>query len=84
MKVQELIELLGRCDAEAEVVITGQPNWPIEHTIAGIAMREDCHRESGARRYESGTTPRDVLLVEGAWLRYGERAAWGVARARSR
>ena len=39
MKVSELIELLGNFDADAEVVLTTQPNYPMEHTVSGVARR---------------------------------------------
>jgi hypothetical protein len=81
MKVKTLIELLQCCDREAEAVLNTQANYPMEHRIAGIARRDDCHAVSGQERYEDGTAPSDVILVEGAWLRYGERAAWHIAQS---
>jgi len=82
MKVKELIEVLESCDAEAEVVIMSQPNYPMEHGLLGVALREDCHDGADEPRYETDTAPSDVVLVEGAWLRYGNSAAWGAARTR--
>ena len=81
MKVKELMELLAQCDADADVVVMEQPNYPIEHGLAGVATRGDC-RKSYEQRYAPDTTPNDVLLVEGPWLRYGEAAAWDAARRR--
>ena len=81
MKVKDLMELLARCDADAEVVVMEQPNYPMEHGLAGVATRGDC-REPHERRYASDTAPNDVILVEGAWLRYGEKAAWDAVRRR--
>jgi len=83
MKVKDLLLLLASCDAEAEVVLMSQPNWPIEHALAGIASREECRGDYVRRKYEPGTSPGDVVLVEGAWLRYGEGDAWGAVRRRN-
>jgi len=96
MKVSELIELLGCFDADAEVVITTQPNYPMEHAVAGVAVRanlrdaQDLDRRSQIA--EGGTpdgdreafraAPNDVILVEGSWLRYGLPGAWDAARRR--
>lgn len=86
MKVKELIELLAACDAEAEVSMMVQPHYPHEHRVSGVALREDCCGDEGEteRSRESGTAPHDVLLVEGSWIRYGNRAAWNAARTRPR
>jgi len=86
MKVSELIELLQDQDPDAEVMIMSQENWPFENAVAGVAVREefvddedhdDDEREE--HRYEKGTAPNDVFLVEGQQLRYGSKAAWRVA-----
>jgi len=87
MKVSELIELLGDQDPDAEVMIMSQENWPFENAVAGVAVREefvdddeDCDKdEREESRYEKGTAPNDVFLVEGQQLRYGSKAAWRVA-----
>jgi hypothetical protein len=41
MKVKRLIELLETQDPNAEVYIASQPSYPIEYTIAGVAIRRD-------------------------------------------
>ncbi len=93
MKVRDLIEILEDQDPEAEVLIMSQENWPFENAIAGVAMREDFvddeeddededdeDDEPGTeRRYEKGTAPNDVFIVEGQQLRYGSKAAWNAA-----
>jgi len=87
MKVSELIELLGDQDPDAEVMIMSQENWPFENAVAGVAVREefvddeeDCDEDEREEpRYEKGTAPNDVFLVEGRQLRYGSKAAWRVA-----
>lgn len=63
MKVRELAKLLERCDAEAEVVLGSQSNWPVEHSLAGIAIREQCRCESGSNRYYDGAAPHDVIRL---------------------
>ena len=82
MKVHELIKLLASCDADADVVISSQPNYPLEHSVAGVIVRENVSDEDGHRRADLGSAPSDVLLVEGTWLRYGDRATWAAARRR--
>jgi len=87
MKVSELIELLQDQDPDAEVMIMSQENWPFENAVAGVAVREefvaddeDCDDDEREEpRYEKGTAPNDVFLVEGQQLRYGSKAAWRVA-----
>ena len=80
MKVSELIELLSGFDANAEVVLTTQPNYPMEHTVSGVARRADLGDQPEHRRDGPSSDPNDVLLVEGRWLRYGDLAAWDRAR----
>ena len=80
MKVCELMELLATCDAEAEVVLTNQPHYPLEHAVAGVVIRSEYRGKSGDNSDWDDAGPRDVLLIEGRWLRYGERAAWDRAR----
>jgi hypothetical protein len=82
MKVRELIELLGGFDEEAEVVLTTQANYPMEHTVSGVARRADIFEQPGLHRQARDSAPNDVLLVEGRWLRYGDLAAWDAARRR--
>lgn len=87
MKVSELIELLQDQDPDAEVMIMSQENWPFENAVAGVAVREefaaddeDCDDDEREEpRYEKGTAPSDVFIVEGQQLRYGSKAAWRVA-----
>ena len=83
MKVRELIEILGKMDAEANVMLAQQPGYPFEYSVAGVAVREDFiedDEDGGERRtYEPGTAGNDVLIVEGAQLRYGSKAAWDAA-----
>jgi len=86
MKVSELIELLQDQDPDAEVMIMSQENWPFENAVAGVAVREefvddeDCDEDEREEpRYEKGTAPSDVFIVEGQQLRYGSKAAWRVA-----
>lgn len=83
MKVRELMERLGRQDPDAEVCMVSQPSWPIEHAVAGVAVRSDLFDadvEPGTERYADGASASDVVLVEGAWLRYGHRTAWKAIR----
>jgi hypothetical protein len=85
MKVHELIKLLSSCDADAEVTLIEQPNYPLEHAVAGVALRGDLCDEDGRPRRcneRDGSAPNDVLLVEGTWLRYGDHAAWRAAARR--
>lgn len=82
MKVSELIELLGGFDADAEVVLTTQPNYPMEHTVSGVTLRAALREQPGLRCETPDSAPNDVLLVEGRWLRYGDLAAWDAARRR--
>jgi hypothetical protein len=86
MKVRDLVMLLQTCDPDAEVSLNVQPNWPLEHAIAGIAVREDCEKsEDGAGRdARDGKHADDILIVEGRWLRYGERGAWKQLRRAAR
>ncbi|WP_223643764.1 hypothetical protein [Corallococcus sp. EGB] len=89
MKVSELIELLEEQDPDAEVLIMSQQNWPFENAVAGVAVREEMLRadrdedgdddDAEEPRYERGTAPNDVFLVEGEQLRYGSKTAWQVA-----
>jgi hypothetical protein len=82
MKVSELIELLRSFDTDAEVVITTQPNYPMEHAVAGVALRTSLREAHGRGDEAQAASPNDVILVEGRWLRYGDLAAWDTARRR--
>jgi hypothetical protein len=91
MRVRELIEILGDCDPDAEVLIMSQPSWPFENAIAGVAVREEFGEDDGLdgdsekaeRHPEPGTATSDVFIVEGQQLRYGSKRAWGAARRRT-
>ena len=91
MTVSELIEILEEFDPDAEVLLSVQPAWPFEHTLAGVCQRsdlvadddgeaedEDCPRGGGGEDLPAN----DVFLVEGTQLRYGSKRAWDVARRR--
>jgi hypothetical protein len=41
MKVRELIAVLEDLDPEAAVYIMSQPNYPFEHAVSGVTVRED-------------------------------------------
>jgi hypothetical protein len=85
MKVNELIELLRSFDGEAEVVLSTQPNYPMEHAVAGITDRatlRDAPQVSQIWHETVGAAPNDVILIEGRWLRYGDLAAWDAVRRR--
>ena len=41
MKVRELIAVLEDLDPEAAVYIMSQQNYPFEHAVSGVALRED-------------------------------------------
>ena len=82
MKVGELIELLQQYDPEAELYIAEQPSWPMEHAIAGVALREDvlAEEDDDVAVCRDGMSPSDVLLIEGTQLRYGSKQTWAFAR----
>ena len=82
MKVSELIELLRGFDTDAEVVIMTQPNYPMEHAVAGVAPRARLHGDPAPGSDPPAASQSDVILVEGRWLRYGDLAAWDTARGR--
>ena len=77
MKVKHLLRILSEMDLEADVLIASQPGHPMEYAVAGVALRSDV---SGEAVETARGGPSDVLLLEGAWLRYGARAAWSEAR----
>ena len=85
MTVSELIEILEEFDPEAEVLLSVQPAWPFEHTLAGVCQRSDLveeeENEDSSRGAGGEELPaNDVFLVEGTQLRYGSKRAWDVAR----
>ncbi len=86
MKVSELIEILSEMDADALVLLATQPGWPFEFGILGVTRRAEMlageDGEPATETHEPGTAPSDVLICEGAQLRYGSRAAWETARRR--
>ena len=78
MKVKDLFAILRDLDPEANVVLATQPHYPMEYALSGVALRSDV---SEAENTSSGARPNDVLLLEGAHLRYGSRDAWDLSRA---
>ena len=90
MKVHELIEILQDMDADADVWLMTQQNYPFEHSIAGVAQRGDWAEDDetdepwtdrdrwGAS--ESQLPQNDVFIVEGGQVRYGAKAAWDAVR----
>ena len=60
MTVGELLEMLEGFDQEAEIRIAMQPSWPMEYTIAGMAITEDYGEEHG----------KVVYIAEGRQLGY--------------
>jgi hypothetical protein len=75
MKVKQLIELLAGCDAEANVVCTLQPRWPIEYDLVGVTTRDECRDDLGHTRTGAGQAGNDVILVPGEQIGYGESEA---------
>jgi hypothetical protein len=75
MKVQELIALLQDADPNADVLIMSQPQWPFEHAVAGIAVREHF-----APKSDGNVCPNDVFILEGSQERYGSKEAWRARR----
>lgn len=95
MKVHELISILEDCDPDAEVILAEQPNYPMEHALAGVAVREEYldledededegDEDEGEGPYSQelgqGARRNDVLLLDGQHLRYGDRDAWNNPR----
>ncbi len=94
MKVRELISLLEDMEPDADVFLLTQEAYPFENSIAGVCERRDfteCEPDPDpaaeaphgkARWYtREGRLPAsDVFLIEGAQLRYGNKAAWEAAR----
>jgi hypothetical protein len=96
MKVHELIAILQELEPDADVYIMSQPNYPFEHAVRGVAVREDfteCDDEEeedegdgsapAGDRWSArpGDLPAsDVFILEGEQLRYGCRDAWRARR----
>jgi hypothetical protein len=84
--VSELIEILSEMDADAQVLIASQSQWPFEHAVYGVARRAemlaDEDGEPATESHEPGTAASDVFIVEGTQLRYGSKTAWETARQR--
>lgn len=81
MKVKELVELLEGMEPEANVYIASQPRRPMEYNLRGVVQRSDFDEDAsgGAKSVTSDgveITGDDVILVEGAWIQYGDRDAW--------
>lgn len=80
MKVKELIQLLeDECDPEAQVYIMSQSEWPFEHSIAGVAERQDFEGDNAGDK-PIGIKPNDVFILEDRQIRYGRKAAWGAKK----
>lgn len=81
MKVKDLIEALQACNPEADVIICGQPNYPMEHSLARVTTRRNMDLaiddEDETKVLRDGESLDDVILAEGSWLRYGSKDAWG-------
>jgi hypothetical protein len=56
MKVRELIAILEELEADADVYIMSQPNYPFEHAVRGVAVREDFTESEDDDDDEEGTT----------------------------
>jgi hypothetical protein len=90
MKVHELIAILQELEPDADVYIMSQPNYPFEHAVRGVSVREDFSEcEQGETKEAAGDrwTARaselpgnDVFILEGEQLRYGSREAWRAHR----
>jgi hypothetical protein len=83
MKVKDLIALLENCDPEANVVLTTGSSYPMEHDISGLVTRPECRAtawDRGEPYAEQAGTGSDIVLLEGPWLRYGNRVAWHATR----
>ena len=71
MKVSKLLEVLEDCDPEARVLITIQPNYPLECHVVGAVVREWYDDEADGKR-----EPNDVIILQGDDFGYGNKAAW--------
>lgn len=72
MKVSRLIELLQRCDPNANVKIMSQPRYPIEYSVYGITART----EFDDSEFVNDKDLNDVFILEGDHEAYGDRNAW--------
>ncbi|CAM4543894.1 MULTISPECIES: hypothetical protein [Myxococcus] len=84
MKVKQLISILAKLDADANVYVMMQQHLPFECVLAGVAVRGDFTAEGmqhneGPRPGEV-TASNDVFLLEGEQLRRGDKAAWKAPR----
>lgn len=73
-KLQNLIE--EGHDPDADVLIMSSPNWPFEHTVAGICTRQELVSDGGDPEDISEPDGGEVFIIEGSQLRYGNKAAW--------
>ena len=82
MTVEQLISILQDCDPKAEVLLASQPAYPFEYRLAGVTVREEMldGDEREDTEFGDGCRGNDVLLVEGAQIRYGSRDAWANPR----
>ena len=80
--IDRLEELAAALGDDVEVRLVSQPNWPFEHTIAGVTDAETIRRAED----DSDDDPDDfdpqgdcdqvVYIVEGQQLDYGSKTAW--------
>lgn len=90
MKVKDLIELLETFSPDSNVFIMAQPNYPFEHSIAGVTNRREFEEtdddsdgvndDPDAHLYNDGKSRSDVFLCEGSQIRYGARSAFDACR----
>lgn len=76
MKVRDLIELLQEQDPEADVLLATQEQWPFENALLGVIRRDEMLGDDDEPELVEGAEGSDVLLVEGAQLRYGGKGPW--------
>jgi hypothetical protein len=87
MTIDELMARLhdyrDELGGDAHVRLMTQAHWPFEHTVAGLASREEIDDYDDPLRTDDGEASEDacvVYIVEGQQLGYGWTAAWHVAR----
>lgn len=84
MKVKQLISLLEKLDANADVYVMMQQHLPFECVLAGVAVRGEFTAEgtqhNGGPLPSETAAPNDVFLLEGEQLRRGDKAAWKAPR----